>query len=228
MSLRMVIYLTCGLVATIMIVYVTLSRPLRQMPSYVIGRDTEGPYVYTESENMYATRWLCTGAIPDAHGKSLFIDGPIRPGIRLTLPSQKKYRHARISGFEKRGFPARCLFMQSQEPGMTVLRDHDFGEALPGEISHGVRVGTFRDPQGLAAPMMMPTGILWRGMVADAALWAILLCGICEGSRAAFRSVRGRRRAARGLCPVCGYSLGTMRERCPECGSGSRRDGIGG
>ena len=53
-------------------------------------------------------------------------------------------------------------------------------------------------------------------------LWPAVLIGATAGwvlIRPAWRRRRGRARAARGLCPACGYDLRATPGRCPECGA---------
>ena len=63
------------------------------------------------------------------------------------------------------------------------------------------------------------TGSTWR---VDVPFWAIVATFVspfalwCVG----LRRRRKRNRAARGLCPDCGYDLRASPDGCPECGSG--------
>jgi hypothetical protein len=50
--------------------------------------------------------------------------------------------------------------------------------------------------------------------------WAIALGGVPLPAAFLLRRRLAGRRAARGLCPQCGYDLRATPERCPECGTG--------
>jgi hypothetical protein len=76
-----------------------------------------------------------------------------------------------------------------------------------------------------------PARRLWFGLLANVALWwlalalammfAIAATRLTVTTHRSGRSQRAARRAARGLCHVCGYDLRGLEfnERCPECGA---------
>ena len=49
--------------------------------------------------------------------------------------------------------------------------------------------------------------------------WAVTVALAAPLAMALVRWRRERRRAARGLCPQCGYDLRASPQRCPECGA---------
>jgi hypothetical protein len=61
----------------------------------------------------------------------------------------------------------------------------------------------------------LPLTPIWRGLMANAAVYAAIFGAIWVGPVA----VRRARRRRRGQCAACGYSLRQFTgERCPECG----------
>jgi hypothetical protein len=69
----------------------------------------------------------------------------------------------------------------------------------------------------------MPVGPLWRGLVVNTALYAVVVYGAFVGCRAGWRRFgpQRRRRIARGCCPACGYERRGIAASamCPECGA---------
>ncbi len=70
---------------------------------------------------------------------------------------------------------------------------------------------------------MLPVRPVWRGMVVNTALYAVLAYGMFVGTRTGWRRFgpQRRRRIARGCCPACGYERRGIAASamCPECGA---------
>ncbi len=87
--------------------------------------------------------------------------------------------------------------------------------------SYPDRIGGIPLPQSWNAPYTgslearaLPYSPVWRGLLANtalyAALWTLPLIGI--------PLLRQRRRVRRGRCPSCGYDVQGVNVACPECG----------
>jgi hypothetical protein len=68
-------------------------------------------------------------------------------------------------------------------------------------------------PIVLQVPRTLPTGVLWRGLTANAGIAICVTLGFVTLVRAARSAIR----IARGGCLACGYPLGHS-ARCSECG----------
>lgn len=53
----------------------------------------------------------------------------------------------------------------------------------------------------------------------DATVAVYVVGFVVDLARREWRTLVDRRRAAAGLCPVCGYDLRSSAGRCPECGA---------
>jgi hypothetical protein len=97
-----------------------------------------------------------------------------------------------------------------------------------------VKVGTFNLPSGNAAPGAgslanyhyqagESPGTYMTSVVGSFRVrlaWIVLVTGILPAVWLKKNRRRAaRRRAARGLCPACGYDLRATPSRCPECGA---------
>lgn len=78
-----------------------------------------------------------------------------------------------------------------------IAPDEDFSPPNRWQVVHHTRA------------VVVPGWFLVPLTAAPPALWL----------RRLLRERRGRRRAARGQCPSCGYDLRATRDRCPECGA---------
>ena len=103
------------------------------------------------------------------------------------------------------GWPFRCVMCDVEHEIWT------FGAGAPqtperrGALETGLPAFT-----ASGRPRLLPTRILWPGLLANAAMFATVL--------AVPLVVRVVRRGRRGACLRCGYQL-TVEERCPECGT---------
>jgi len=65
------------------------------------------------------------------------------------------------------------------------------------------------------SPLKLAIDPLWPGLIANTAFYGILFVG----GASLIRTIRRRRRLARGRCVECGYDLaGVTLPACPECG----------
>lgn len=66
-----------------------------------------------------------------------------------------------------------------------------------------------------------PIGVLWRGLVINAAVWGVAGALAACGVRSVYVAARSSRRRRRGLCTGCGYDrAGVAADAvCPECGA---------
>lgn len=82
---------------------------------------------------------------------------------------------------------------------------------------HAVRMQARMEPGtrwALRLERIIPTGILWTGLAADSAFYALALWVVLIGPRSLRRLLRARRHQ----CPSCGYPIGTL-PTCTECGA---------
>lgn len=125
-------------------------------------------------------------------------------------------------GVDGRGWP--FIAVASAEVSVQQL---DYGDTQPGTAYSG----SWKSPplprvlkQMTVAggrnspPVYLPTDIVWRGMFANIACFAIFFALVAPVRLALRRAIRRRR----GQCAACGYDLrGLSAEasRCPECGA---------
>jgi len=66
---------------------------------------------------------------------------------------------------------------------------------------------------------LIPLGIIWRGFILNALIFAAIWFALLAGPGTVKRTLRRRR----GACIDCGYDLrGAAHEQCPECGRETR------
>lgn len=95
--------------------------------------------------------------------------------------------------------------------------------AMEVDVERGIVVGTLPAGLGLDTPRtlrLLPTTIIWPGLMANWAIYAFALFGVLAIPVAARRGWRLRR----GRCAACGYDLRhDVSAGCPECGWTLRR-----
>lgn len=76
------------------------------------------------------------------------------------------------------------------------------------------------DRQSFLSKRLIPLHLLWGAFALNALLFALMFAMPYEVVRV-FRHFRRRRRAARDMCPACGYALIGASDgvACPECGA---------
>jgi hypothetical protein len=109
------------------------------------------------------------------------------------------------------GWPFRALKSHPQ----LVARTSPVSLALMSEKNRELMERTMGRPLGSAgAPRVMPTGVVWPGMLANSVLFALAPVLVWQG----FLVGRKRSWRARGRCARCGYNASGL-DRCPECGA---------
>jgi hypothetical protein len=101
-------------------------------------------------------------------------------------------------------------------------------QRVPGIVSRELELGlpipkwVLSWSGGYVAGSLLPVLPLWRGLVVDTLLWALVGVGCVR----LWIRLRGGRRARRGACRACGYPCADV-EICPECGRVQAvRDGV--
>lgn len=102
-----------------------------------------------------------------------------------------------------------------EEPG--IFPSGENGEQMDERIVHGFYycdAPQAGDLYRTLASRVLPTHIIWSGMVGNFVFFTLFL-----GSPCWFGMLRRWRRARSGRCVHCGYSIaGLSSEKCPECG----------
>lgn len=117
------------------------------------------------------------------------IGHPDRAGVRVIYSAQAN------------GWPFPCVYAVE---GTSVAGGRTHGRALHVVLRSPVR-----------CDRVLPYGVVWWGMLANVAIYALAILVVLE----AWLAFRRRWRARRSHCPWCGYDLaGTSASVCPECG----------
>lgn len=94
-------------------------------------------------------------------------------------------------------------------PLLAFRSDRLIFKGAPDQITGAIRL------KGKSFEGWLPYSPIWKGLIGDASIYAILVFGILT----AIASLRSFYRHFRGRCRACGYDLnGSRSGRCPECG----------
>ncbi|HEX2837223.1 MAG TPA: hypothetical protein VHN77_03745 [Phycisphaerales bacterium] len=125
------------------------------------------------------------------------VTGPLLPFREAILDDRTQGIGATTVYCFATGFPMRCF------------QGADFPDAWPEPASVGLwKLGELGERVICYQPR-------WLGLSVNTAFWGAMWLGVLAVPAA----MRGSRRRAKGLCPVCAYDLkGELNNGCPECG----------
>lgn len=69
-----------------------------------------------------------------------------------------------------------------------------------------------------ANPIILSVHPLWPGFIVNTLFWSSVLFALINTPRWIVKAIRNHRRARRGVCLRCGYTLAGLTQ-CPECGT---------
>ncbi len=130
------------------------------------------------------------------------------------LPADLAHPSRTSTGAEDaRGWPLLCLWCSINEP---VIESGVLGSPS----RDGIVLSRPSSSTSVANVRILPLRPIWRGLAADAGVYACAWVLVIP----TFHIVRAAVRRRRGQCPQCGYDLARHRGAvCPECGGAARQ-----
>jgi hypothetical protein len=194
------------------------------------SRET-GPVVYWSAGNSLGETWIDwtteqidTDTIILVRGTWTYVPRDALPRWARARREPKwslddRFAHCREQAF---GWPFRCAHRQESWAQRQIR--NPFGWDMVEEtawykVEHGTPLGFFPKIDARHTDRVLPTHILWPGMLANTLVWSAIVMTPWVMWRG-FVLVRSRRRIARGRCGQCGYDRRGMDagSACPECG----------